>query len=346
MHGASSSHRAAGWVIPILAIAAVYVGLFVLVPYNSGYGNVRVSSLSIAYSFWTGYEDFLHGMFVPFISAIVVWLKREALRQVPVHGSWWGLPLLVVAFGTYWIGYLIDHHYVGWVSAQILVAAIIVWYLGWAMMRALLFPWAFLIFTWPFLFLDNYIAFPLRLLMTDLAYHMLNFVGLACVRSGSRVQSAPDHLLGIEPGALFAVDIADPCSGIRSLFALMMIGALYAHFTMPKTWQKVLLFLSSVPLAIAGNFVRILMLTFGTLVLGPQIAIGKINDPSLYHTLSGFVVFIVALVGMIGFGSLITTDPRELWKLVLSLPARFKPPQPAVAGPKRPSDFDTTPDIY
>ncbi|NDC00655.1 MAG: exosortase/archaeosortase family protein [Verrucomicrobia bacterium] len=73
----------------------------------------------------------------------------------------------------------------------------------------------------------------------------------------------------------------------------------------PRRWRKILLFAASLPLAILGNFSRVLMLTFGTLLFGNDIAIGSHEDPSGYHLAAGFAVFVVALGGMVLLGRLL-----------------------------------------
>jgi exosortase/archaeosortase family protein len=85
----------------------------------------------------------------------------------------------------------------------------------------------------------------------------------------------------------------------------MMVSALYGYIAMDKPWQKWVVFLSSIPLAVAGNFARIIMLTLGTIALGPDVAIGSIEEPTTFHMLSGFLVFGVALGGMLGVGWLL-----------------------------------------
>ncbi len=69
--------------------------------------------------------------------------------------------------------------------------------------------------------------------------------------------------------------MVDPCSGIRSLFALTMIAALYAYFAVKPMWKQFIVFACAIPLAILGNLLRILMLTFGTIAFGTEFAIGK-----------------------------------------------------------------------
>jgi len=213
--------------------------------------------------------------------------------------------LLITAFGclVYWVGYRVDNVYFGYAAIQILLAGMIITTLGWKFMQALLFPWLFLNFMWPLLFLDNYLAFPLRLHMSEASMQVLNVIGIPAVKVGTAILSAPEEFAGFggrAAGALFSVDVADPCSGIRSLFALMMVSALYGYFTFESPWKRLVLFLFSVPLAVLGNLMRILMLTIGTLAFGSEFAIGKgPKDTSTFHMFAGFLVFGVALAGML-----------------------------------------------
>ncbi len=136
---------------------------------------------------------------------------------------------------------------------------------------------------------------------------------------------------GFGPGERFRVDVADPCSGIRSLFALVMIAALYAHFMLKTWWQKAILFVASIPLAMLGNLARILMLTFGIMTLGPEIAIGSdpLKDPSLFHMLAGYLVFTIALGGMILLALLLAAlrNGNSWARKPASEPAKRAPPR-------------------
>ncbi|MCS7009180.1 MAG: exosortase/archaeosortase family protein, partial [Chthoniobacterales bacterium] len=203
----------------------------------------------------------------------------------------------------YWAGERVDNHYIGYAAMQILVCAWILLGFGWKYLLALLFPWLFLFFLWPLIFLETYLAFPLRLVMSEVSVQVLNWIGIDAMKVGTAIVSAPDEIAGLKAGERFSVDVADPCSGIRSLFALMMVSALYGFFTFREWWKHLLIFLSSIPLAIAGNLFRILLLTVGTLVFGTEFAIGKgIDEPSAYHMIAGFFVFMVAIGGMLIIG--------------------------------------------
>jgi exosortase len=246
-----------------------------------------------------------HCWLVPLAVIGLIIYRRKTLAEIPVAGSWLGLVALVGSFFVYWVGYLADNVYLGYAALIGIVGSAVLWMLGWKWLKALSFPLAFLVFMFPLPFMDNFLAFPLRIFMSTVSVGFLNLIGLSCLQSGTAIVSAPDFAAGLAQGQRFAVDVADPCSGIRSLFALMMVSALYGYLVMDKPWKKWVIFLSSIPLAVAGNFARIIMLTLGTIALGPETAIGSLEEPTLFHQASGFLVFAVALGGMLGVGWLL-----------------------------------------
>jgi exosortase len=192
-------------------------------------------------------------------------------------------------------------------SILISLVGLVWWLLGWEFLKAMAFPLAFLLFAIPIPGSDTLIALPLRYLMSHLGVMILNLIGIPVVLNGTGILSAPDPALGQLAGQKFAVDVANPCSGIRSLFALMMVGALYAHFTLQGAWKKWILFLCTIPLAVLGNLARIVMLTLGTVLFGSEFALGKnpLENPSWFHLAAGYLVFLIALLGMMGVGALL-----------------------------------------
>ncbi|MEI8293336.1 MAG: exosortase/archaeosortase family protein [bacterium] len=284
---------ALAWAVPFL--------LFAFLPYSQGYGEVPESALKQLFNISRDSGDWGHCLIVlPLAFGLFVF----AIYQNPLpppSPSRLGVILMILSFLFFWIGHRMGTHYIGFFAFQGMVAGSIWFLLGWRTVVFFGFPLVFLVFAWPLPFLDNYIAFPLRMLMSHAAVFFLDSVGIEVVRSGTGILSAPDPLLGIPAGKKFAVDVADPCSGIRSLFSLMMASALYGQMKLHTWWQKWILFVCSAPLAIVGNLARILMLTIGTVVFGAEFAIGKsaLSDPSWFHLVAGYLVFIVAIGGMV-----------------------------------------------
>lgn len=288
----------------LVSVILMYV-LYAVVKYSVGYGQVRTTILSSVYAQWQ-LEDWGHCMMVPFAALLIVYLERAKLQALGAKGAGSGFWILCVGFALYWIGFKADNIYLSYAAAQVLIAGLIIWFVGWNWMRVLAFPWLFLLFMWPLLFLESFISFPLRLLVSHAGVVILNLIGIDSVLNGTGILSAADPALHVSQGDRFAVDVALPCSGMRSLFALMMVSALYGYFTLKSPWCRLTLFLTSIPLAIVGNICRIVMLAIGTLTMGAVKAIGTLEHPSAFHMMAGYVVFVIALGGVILLTNAIT----------------------------------------
>lgn len=312
---------------------AVLAVLFVVNPYALGYGSHLVSIFEFANSLWKADNaDWQHCYIVPFAIGAMVYFKRNELHVSEIRPAQTGLWITVFGMFVYVLGFRADNVYLGYASFQILTGGLLLWFCGWKWFSKLIYAWAFLVFLYPVPFLDA-VAFPLRMLMSQASVTVLNVIGVDAVKVGTAILSAPDQMAGLKTGDRFSVDVADPCSGIRSLFALMMVSALYGYFTQPGVWRKIVIFLLSAPLAVMGNLARILMLTIGTIIMGPERAIGSLEDPSFFHMLAGYLVFIVALGGLLGVGSLLNLD----WPSVISrIRSSMKPSGPAGAPATQP----------
>jgi len=292
------------------AIFATAVGalslltLFSCIPYAAGYGFRPVSLYENATVSWFGSDEWIHGIIVIPLAGLLVFLRRKELSTVPARGSWIGLLILVASALSYWFGAIADLQYVGYISLQGFLAGFVLWILGPAFFRKIFVIWVFLTFAWPFVFLDQYVGFPLRLLMSDASAHFLNLIGAPALKDGTAVLSAPNPGAGLLTGQRFSVDVADPCSGLHSLFALTMVSGFYAILTLRRCWQIFAVTLAALPLAIFGNLCRIVMLTVGSLQFGNAFAIGTLENPSWFHDAAGILVYVASLSGVLMVASL------------------------------------------
>ncbi len=286
----------------LVGIPAVLVVLFLLWPYQHWFFNRRESILAGWFRWVSTQKDWQFCLVVPVIVGWLVWLKRESLRRLPLRGEWLGLAPLIGGLFFFWLGYKADTGYPGFLAVQLVLAGVILLVAGRQWMRTLFFAWLFLFFSWPMQPLEDSVASPLRPRTAAMAATLLNLVGVATVSEGSALQSAPDAASGKLVGEAFSLDVDAKCSGINSLFALMMISALLGYLALRRPRFRLLLFAASIPLAVAGNVVRLLLLAVGTLQFGTDFAVGqRVGDHqemSLYHTFAGFAVFGVALAGM------------------------------------------------
>jgi exosortase len=288
------------WVLPVAAMTALLVFLMIGMPYAYGYGWLKLTLGGVTHIMWMmSSGDWEHCSFVPYICLALVAFQIPKLRRAPIRGSNWAAGLIVLGLLVYYLGLKAEMQYFGFAAIQILVAGLILWFWGTEVFKLVSFAWLFLLFTWPLPFLDGVVALPLRLDMSWISAHQLNLLGTHCVENGTAVLSAPDRAAGLRLGEKFQVDIADPCSGLHSLFALTMLSALAGYAAVQNQAARVLVFLASIPLAIAGNVVRILLLVWAAERFGPSI-LGTEENPSSFHLACGYVVYFVALGLLIG----------------------------------------------
>ena len=299
-----------------LALTAIMLGaaallLVVFLPYAAGYGHHRRSLLQILLRHWAD-PTWQHGALAIPIAGFLVWKMRNALSQVEARPSSAGVPVMIFAALLYYAGYKAHLIYFGFGAVQLFTAGAGIWLFGWPRARACLFPWLLLTFAWPLLFLEESLAFHLRLLMVACAGSVLKLIGVDVIREGTALVSAPNPALGLEAGSFFRMNIDAPCSGLRSLFALMMVSALFAYHRQRVVWKRWVLFLCSLPLAMVANMARIFLLIAASAVFGQEFAVGDAEkEVSTFHFLSGIVVFIVALGGLELISILLKKWPRS-----------------------------------
>lgn len=289
--------RAVLWGLP-----AVLVLLFLIWPYQQWDYHSRESILT-GWGRWVSkHADWQFCLLVPLLVGWLVWLRREELCRLPLQGTWRGLLPLGLGLFFYWIGYKANTGYPGFLAVQFVLSGFILLVAGTAWFRTLSFAWLFLFFTWPMQPLEDSLASPLRPQTAAMAATVLNAVNVPALNEGSALQSAPDAESGKQIGDVFSLDVDAKCSGINSLFALMMISALLGYLALKRPRSRLVLFACAVPLAVAGNVVRLLLLVAGTKQFGADFAVGRHigehQEMSPYHTFAGFAVFGIALAGM------------------------------------------------
>jgi exosortase len=283
--------------LPTVLVAASFAALLFLLPYAAGYGAYRRTLFNWMWTYWQD-ATWQHGALAIPCAAFLVWRQRRSLRNLPAASSTMGLALTVFGMALYWAGYRGSLFYLGFASIQVLVFGAVLWIWGWECLKSISFAWFILGFAWPYVILEDTVGFQLRCLMVSSTSWLLNHGGIATVQDGTRLLSAAvdGHALGQR----FDLNVDAPCSGLRSLFALMMVSALYGYFRQRNFWRRTLLFMLSVPLAILANMLRIVMLIISAMVFGQKFAVGTSDTyTSNYHLLTGITVFLVAFGGLL-----------------------------------------------
>ena len=243
------------------------------------------------YVFANPQEDMSFAWYVPLFSLYVIWTRRSEIAASVGAPSIWGvvfaLPFLVMGFlGVR--GIQIRFEMLALIGLLIAVP--------WAMFgrrtaASVAFPALYLLFCLPLSNFLDIVTVHLRLLASSVAYAVLSGAGADVVRSGTVISSQAGE---------FAIDVAEPCAGLRSLFAMMALTAAYAYFTQPTWLRRGVLFALSVPIAVIGNVVRIITICMVAAMTSQDFAAG------FYHDYSGYVVFAAAILLMVSCGEAIS----------------------------------------
>lgn len=254
---------------------------------------------------WSGVAgDLSHGWLIPIVSGLALWRRRRDLRAVVRDPSRFGLTLVVLSLLFYLAGVRIQQTRIVLFSLIGLLWSIPFYLYGPRVARLLLFPCAYLVFCIPLSFLDVFTV-PLRILGAAAAGSILNGFGMVAHHSGTAITIVTAN------GATIPLDVADPCSGLRYLLAMVAVTVAYGYFLQPVYWKQWILFLAAAPLAVLGNITRIVAIATVARWLGPEAAQG------LYHDYSGYVVFGVAILLMLGLDHLLNIPWRDrivAWK--------------------------------
>ena len=237
-------------------------------------------------------EDMSHGWLVPFVSVYVLWTQRKAFKAAAGLPSWGGFLWMCFFLAVAWLGGRGGQSRIEQLSliGMIWSTSYALW--GRQTARLMLFPAGYLLFTVPISSFTDFFTIHLRIVSSSVAMALLNGFGVA-------VEQAGTALFSRVPGAEFNVDVADPCSGIRSLFAMMALIAVYAYYTQKTVFGKSVLIACSVPIAMIGNIARIMSICLMATWFGQDIATGY------YHDYSGYIVFLVGVLLMIQAGEAI-----------------------------------------
>lgn len=244
---------------------------------------------------WWEDPNFSHGFFVPLFSLFVLWQDREKLAAVPCKPSWWGVPIICGSLTVLVVGVLGAELFLSRISLILLLAGLVILFQGWRWFGHVLFPWAFLFLMVPIPnIVFNQITFPLQLLASKVAATTLPWAGVPVLREGNVINLPAMPL-----------EVAQACSGIRSLLSLTTLAIIYGYLMETRVWIRVTLALASIPIAVAANSFRI----FGTGLLVQYWDPDKAEG--FFHAFSGWLIFVVSLLMLFALHHLLLIGRRK-----------------------------------
>ena len=256
---------------------------------------------------WIVDGNYSHGWLIVPLAGYFAWERRARLAATPVRSSWFGLVVLAGSILVLLAGLYGSELFLTRVALVGTVAGIVLYLYGWAHLRILAFPIAFLLLMIPLpAIVFNKIAFPLQLFASRVGEWAISTANIPVLREGNVLTLANTQL-----------EVAEACSGIRSLVSLVTLGLVYGYFSDQRFWVRAVIVASTVPIAILANGARVAGTGIAAHYFGPKAAEG------FFHEFSGWALFVVAFVMML-----------VVQKLILRIapaPAQHVPVQPIAA---------------
>ena len=247
----------------------VYAGLIALLYYDGLSHMVRG---------W-GSDDYNYCYLVPFVLLYMIWEKRDAIKRLPVQVSGFGFLLFLPALALFWFGELGGEYLTLYLSAWMMVMALFWIHAGWYRFKEILFPLMMIPAMFPLpSFLHNRLSLKLKLLSSQIGVEMMQLAGMSAYREGNVIDLGFTQL-----------QVVDACSGLRYLFPIIILGLLLAWFFRAPFWKRLMLVLSTLPLIVATNSIRIAATGLLYESFGAKVAEG------FFHDFSGWLIFMVTL---------------------------------------------------
>lgn len=238
---------------------------------------------------WWNDNNYSHGFLIPVVSGYLLWKKRGELARVPLAVNPRGLAVVIFGMLLFVAANGGAEYFTLRVSMVVTLIGLIYYLFGGPIVRKCWFELFFLLFMIPIPYVIYFAAtFPMQLLASKITAAVLNLIGMGVVRQGNII-----HIQG------YSLEVAEACSGMRSLVSLLALGALYAYLTQKRFTAQAILFLSTIPIAVLANVFRV----FVTSLLAYTVTDEVTQEP--LHSLMGLSVFVVSFVMMFLVGQIL-----------------------------------------
>jgi exosortase D (VPLPA-CTERM-specific) len=233
---------------------------------------------------WIGDPEYSHCILIPPIAAFLIWQQKSRLQRIAFEGSWWGVLLVLIGGGLLVLGQLATVYTLVQYAYFVTLYGLVLAFTGRRAFRVLAVPLLILAFVVPLpqFFLYN-LSIKLQLVSSELGVWFVQLFGISVFAEGNVIDLGG-----------YKLQVAEACDGLRYLFPLMTLGFLMAYFYKGATWKRVVLFLSSIPITVGMNSLRI-----GTIgVMVDRWGIGMAEG--FLHEFQGWMMFMLSAAMLLG----------------------------------------------
>jgi exosortase len=238
---------------------------------------------------WQKDDNYSHGFLVPLIAGYMAYMRKEDLLSAAVRPCNAGLAIILMGLGVLFLGWLGSEYFTMRSSLVIIIAGSVLYLLGWEIFKILLAPLCYLLLMVPIPYIIyDAAAFPLKLFVTKVSVLSMKALGIVVWQEGN-ILMFPNITL----------EVADACSGLRSIMSLLALGAAYAFVLFTRTRDRVILIFSTLPIAVLTNCLRVIATGILAQYFGTAAAEG------FFHEFAGFFVFAGAVVMFVSLGTVL-----------------------------------------
>jgi exosortase D (VPLPA-CTERM-specific) len=277
--------------------------------------------LTFMWGWWLGVPEYTHGILIPPVAAFLVWQQKDRLERLPFSGSWWGVAIVVFGGILLALGQLATIYTLVQYAYVVTLFGLVLALTGSAAFRLLFMPLFVLVFMIPLpQFVLANLSTKLQLLSSQLGVWFMRLFDISVFVEGNVIDLGG-----------YKLQVAEACDGLRYLFPLMALGFLMAYFYKGALWKRVVLFLSSIPITLIMNSMRVGAI--GVMVEHWGIAMAE----GFLHQFQGWAVFMVSAAFMLGEVALLNRIGRESghWRQLFGIEFPAPTPRGAPVGRRR-----------
>lgn len=231
---------------------------------------------------WSVNDDYSHGFLVPLVSGYFFWMAKDEILGTESKPANWGLLIVLLGVFQLLLGSLASEYFTQRTSMIVVTAGAVIYAVGWQAFKAMRLPIMYLLLMVPIpAIVYDTLTIPLKLLVAKVSVKGLIMLSYPVMREGNII---------ILPNV--TLEVADACSGLRSLMSLVALSVAFAFLFQKVAWKRWVLIFSALPVAVFTNIMRV----FVTGVLAKHY--GRIAAEGFFHEFAGFMVFFVAMVLM------------------------------------------------
>lgn len=259
------------------------INIFLVVLFIGAFGFLYWKSIYDMVWDWYNDPNYSHGFLIPFISGYFLWQRKDDLKSSDFVPSNMGLIILICGLIFYLIGNIAGELFTMKISMLVVLGGAIIFICGIGFFKMIMFPFLYLIFMipLPYILYDS-VAFPLKIFVSKFSVDFLSQIGVLVLREGNII-----HLADI------SLEVADACSGIRSIISLLALSTALAYLTQEGWLKRGALIVLAVPIAVIVNSIRVI----GTGILADKY--GSEVAQGFFHEFAGLAIFGIAIVMLI-----------------------------------------------